>query len=490
MQLNFRVTVGILFLYLNQSVLATEYWIESVYTDGSGTVSMVVQIPRRATLEASNIKLLENDTPTVGANKVQSFEDTAWKLALAIYVDTSGTMVPRKGHSADNPLGETKSALHELLTKNPFRAQDKVAITAFEDEPRPLQYFSGREHELKTAVDALTQLKMKTLIYDALYDALVRLEHLPEAPPVRKRILVISDGLDEDPSRKTKIEKVINKARSLKIPIDVVVRVRADLVDKARSGGLLGGMEQLAAETHGQSIYAQAGEVYAALKHLLQVTMENPVVDFNRQVDPTVPKTTNVGVYIENANASPYSINMPYTISRTKSQTNWFPWVLGGGLLIFAALAVLILRGRRSGDEPLETPDIAPVSSDEIEEPKQERGVTRIGGSAFPAPAPGHAAAVLKGINGPLHGLAFHVDKTKFLIGAYKENDLSISDKHVSGDHAFISYDKGNLYVSDCDSTNGTFVNGQKLGSSSVSIRRGDRIRFANTEFEVTDTPG
>jgi pSer/pThr/pTyr-binding forkhead associated (FHA) protein len=58
--------------------------------------------------------------------------------------------------------------------------------------------------------------------------------------------------------------------------------------------------------------------------------------------------------------------------------------------------------------------------------------------------------------------------------------------------HAEIAWENGTLVVRDLGSTNGTFVNGVRLPGSArgaVSpphlLHEGDRVRFANIEFEV-----
>ena len=55
----------------------------------------------------------------------------------------------------------------------------------------------------------------------------------------------------------------------------------------------------------------------------------------------------------------------------------------------------------------------------------------------------------------------------------------------VSRKHAVFSVDNGKVIVTDA-STNGTFVNGRRLEKlEPTEIKNGDRIRFADVEFEV-----
>ena len=60
------------------------------------------------------------------------------------------------------------------------------------------------------------------------------------------------------------------------------------------------------------------------------------------------------------------------------------------------------------------------------------------------------------------------------------ENNSSISRKH-----AIISYGRNGVYIQDCSSTNGTYINGMKLESErSVLLNTGDVIKLSNEEFE------
>lgn len=52
--------------------------------------------------------------------------------------------------------------------------------------------------------------------------------------------------------------------------------------------------------------------------------------------------------------------------------------------------------------------------------------------------------------------------------------------------HCIFYYDRGDLYLEDNDSKNGTFVNGSKqIPNREIRLRKGDRVRLANYEIEV-----
>ncbi len=79
--------------------------------------------------------------------------------------------------------------------------------------------------------------------------------------------------------------------------------------------------------------------------------------------------------------------------------------------------------------------------------------------------------------SGPSVGKVYPLDKAEMFIGRDLNNEVVINDAEVSRRHARL-YTQGNGYVlEDLGSTNGTFVNGQRLMGGSL-LRQGDTITF------------
>ena len=70
-------------------------------------------------------------------------------------------------------------------------------------------------------------------------------------------------------------------------------------------------------------------------------------------------------------------------------------------------------------------------------------------------------------------------------VGRGQGNDLRVNHDSVSANHAkiFVSEETGTI-LSDCGSSNGTFVNGVQV-SDRFPISVGDLVRFATAEFQV-----
>lgn len=79
------------------------------------------------------------------------------------------------------------------------------------------------------------------------------------------------------------------------------------------------------------------------------------------------------------------------------------------------------------------------------------------------------------------------LNKSEFVLGkdAMHADYCIDNNNSISRKHALISYEGNRVYIQDCNSTNGTYVNGVKLeGQSEVVLNSGDVIKLANEEFE------
>ncbi len=90
--------------------------------------------------------------------------------------------------------------------------------------------------------------------------------------------------------------------------------------------------------------------------------------------------------------------------------------------------------------------------------------------------------------SGPQTGMQFALDQPVIRIGRGSTNDLVIKDSQSSREHAEITRQGDQLILRDLGSTNGTFVNGERL-SGSRPLRPGDQIRIGETTLGFEATP-
>lgn len=71
----------------------------------------------------------------------------------------------------------------------------------------------------------------------------------------------------------------------------------------------------------------------------------------------------------------------------------------------------------------------------------------------------------------------------RFYIGRINGNDMIMPDYAISKRHAIIDVEDGRYFLRDAGSTNGTKINGSRLGNHRVMLKDKDVIGFARYEF-------
>jgi pSer/pThr/pTyr-binding forkhead associated (FHA) protein len=73
-------------------------------------------------------------------------------------------------------------------------------------------------------------------------------------------------------------------------------------------------------------------------------------------------------------------------------------------------------------------------------------------------------------------------------VGRSSGAQVGVPDPEVSRSHAQFDLDRGVLYLADCGSSNGTFLNGKRVDEHGIEVRPGDDIDVGNTRITITGT--
>ncbi len=76
------------------------------------------------------------------------------------------------------------------------------------------------------------------------------------------------------------------------------------------------------------------------------------------------------------------------------------------------------------------------------------------------------------------------IDDNPFIVGRRNGSSMRINFRTVSGNHASLWVEKGNLYIKDLESTNGTYVNGRRI-EEPMCIGEDDLIHLAEAPFRI-----
>jgi pSer/pThr/pTyr-binding forkhead associated (FHA) protein len=89
--------------------------------------------------------------------------------------------------------------------------------------------------------------------------------------------------------------------------------------------------------------------------------------------------------------------------------------------------------------------------------------------------------------SGPNPGTVFTLEGEQLTIGRDSSNEIAINDAEVSRRHATLSFQGGKYVIEDLGSTNGTFVNGQRLAAQRV-LKSGEIITLGEKIELVYET--
>lgn len=115
---------------------------------------------------------------------------------------------------------------------------------------------------------------------------------------------------------------------------------------------------------------------------------------------------------------------------------------------------------------------------------KDVKGGNRVKGSSNKGKSAYGLEVVNEGQNANLKkGSLIHVRNT-VTIGRRDDNSIVLSDSFVSSNHAKLYVRNNEFYLEDLDSTNGTYVNNQKL-QGRMKLKMNDEIKIGTVIFKV-----
>ncbi len=110
-----------------------------------------------------------------------------------------------------------------------------------------------------------------------------------------------------------------------------------------------------------------------------------------------------------------------------------------------------------------------------------------LGTAAKAAPQPRHIYLIVQRSPSLETDAEIHVGSAPVTVGRGSQNDLVLDgDEFASGRHARIEARGDGMWVQDLDSTNGTFVNGERVVGAE-RMYPGDVLRIGETDLRVED---
>jgi FHA domain len=88
-------------------------------------------------------------------------------------------------------------------------------------------------------------------------------------------------------------------------------------------------------------------------------------------------------------------------------------------------------------------------------------------------------------LNQGMAGRAFELNVERTTVGRVEDNTFQIADGSVSSHHAEILLRGTDLLIRDLNSTNGTYINGEKITEAVLQV--GQILRFGQVELKIDD---
>jgi hypothetical protein len=389
-------------------------------------------------------------TLAAGAEPPQTEEPPA---IVALTLDTSGSVGP-------HDLDRTRELALALLAGLPPGSQ--VAVLTFDDQSRTVVPRTTNADEVRKALAEAKTSGRFTTLYDALYDAS---RYLRDAPPARKAIVLVTDGKDEN--------SALNLDDGLQVAKDNAIPVFAVGVGKVEEK-ILRRIAKLTAGEYADIATVNGGELARRI-----LALSTPAPAPPQQAATQAPPL------------------QPMEVPAAPAQSGrWALWlVLVGGVLV--AMALLLVALARSGTAPAAslsaaTDEAAAASreqalddgppEDEAYSPtmigRMDTSDEQLERTITLAEKP---VLIIQG--GPRNGQLYILNKhTTTGIGRARANDIVLDDVSISSQHCRIRYDGGGFVLHDLKSTNGTFVNEQRVAKH--ALKSGDVVRLGETSLQ------
>jgi hypothetical protein len=504
-KMNIKFPAGIslsIFLFCT-SVFAEQLQVDSVYTDQKDEISFIVTLPKGIQpQEKSSFQLLDgaNNVLRPEADTIKYFDQSDRGFDLLLCIDVSG--------SISKILPQIRDALFELLKSS--RKEDRFGIVSFADQVNTVSDFTNDKANLAKSIRKLHKQGKETVLYQAIIDSLNKLDE--DKLSRYRRILVISDGKDE--GSKKSADDVISLSRKYGIPIDAIAQ---GVIPKQYSESL----GRLADATGGQfkpnttPLKEAIIEIYKNFKANSWIVyfryqadtekpeLKNAVIKFQQKDGSSLSATLSKGIPvpvipmpIEDTQKPPVSDVGPKHDQLTLKWQELLPY-FGWGLIFILLLFIFWkFRHRKKqiatcGDTDMIKKRVEPSLKPETQQIKEPKPRQTEVSDTFKVlqksqNQPNLALVVLEG---SLKGQKIPINKQLFRIGADVDNDLVlIGDEYISGNHALLRYDKGELLLSDQHSLNGTLLNSEPVKDRAAAVLPGDVIQIGKSTLKLIET--
>lgn len=452
-------------------------------------------------------------TPTV-----KTMAESGLGIGYVFAVDISKSLTEKQFEGVREAIGSWIGGMGEL---------DQAAILTFGDEITMLSDFTADTGALLSIVDGIAPTDGNTQLYNGILRALDVAKRQSAELPLRRVLVILSDGMDDFPAGATMAE-VTEKADEAGVPIYVVGvegrNNRAELNELGSVARLSGGELYLTGQDallNGyETIYQRIQSGYVAgvmLDHTVADGSEKGLILSVKQGSVFVEDSVDVRLKAVAAPTpaptlapTPTPAPAPAPVPEPKKEMNPVIFVIAGVVVAVGMIVALILTGKKRKAARAEQEKVEDIKRRQKLDELIDVKAPKSGGTESTRPL-GDDTAMLDGDKTvPLGGsrqrrLMLSLEDTKsggerrytspmkdrLTVGRKTgEVDIAVQDRSISGRHCQFELRNERLYLRDLNSTNGTYLmvkkEKQRINSEGVVVKNGDVILLGETELAIT----
>jgi VWFA-related protein len=419
-----------------------------------------------------------NLTATLGSHNAQisalkPFQETAEGVAYAFLVDISRSL-------AVEQFGEMRGAIRTWIEG--MKPADRAAIIAFGEDYQILVDFTADKQKLSQALDSLGPRDAHTRLYQAIDRAIELQQRTDPGLPVRRVLIVLSDGKDEGSALTP--GDVLLKVRAGHLPIYSIGLSHLPKSERQRYLDTLYRFSNASGGTYQEAGTSSIPQLYAMIQQAVMRVFVSGLVCRGCPADGLKhPLEISLTQGARGLKAGPVDV-VPLAAPVPPPQVSWWSQIpFWGWLAVAAALlggAGFAMVRLNSGKKDREKEEYKKERVKIPERPKSEHVTPR----TDPEPAKGFVMK-FSVVIGKDAGSWYDVKlKNKAVIGRDKDCQVVLADPEVSNRHCELASVNGQIVIYDLGSTNGTVVNGVPI-SGRHKLESQDTIIIGDTELRV-----
>jgi len=441
-------------------------------------------------------------TATLGTRSLKltsltPFEKTGEGVAYVFVVDKSESIEPAR-------FDNIRNAIEKWVQQ--ADAKDRIAIIQFAEQVQVLSDFSDGKDKNLQAARQLALGGKRSLIYQALVNAVELCSRRDPGLPTRRAIVIVTDGKDEGSGLNA--GDVIEQAASAHVPVNAIgysnlpASERRQYLDELhriaeKSGGVYAEVAAAGLTDAFPSMEKAIRRVFLAAFNCPDCAADSKKYRFEMQLEAGT-RVFQDGFDVLMVPGPPPPPPSPNPRSVAVKAPWWKQpwWVYAAAGAVVAALILALWLWRRGVRRKRERAERAARVALPL-------NVTAPSPMRMTEPAPAKASGpclhlqltVMRGRNpgttsdlklpaGPAAAMG-NGGAARVLIGRRSGCDLSITgDETVSSEHCEITWSNNRLVVRDLRSSNGTLVNGVPIAGDQP-LENGDRLGIGRTEYRV-----